>query len=327
MIKIKTRSKIFEYFLFFSLISFAAVLTVGERYHKVVSDGVLLWAAVIVPSLFPYFFITAVLSSLSVTEKIALRFSFFTKKVFNTGGITSYAFIMSLLSGFPVGAKLVSELYSLGCISETEALRASSFCATASPVFLISVVGKIMFDNVLFGVCLFAANLLSALFSGVLLAFYKRKEKPLDKYSAFFTASKNLLYDSVLSGVTSVLCVGGIIVIFYLLTEVLCVLKIIAPVKWLFSIVLGDKGLGSAAAEGLIECTRGLKTLSLGGIKFLSLPVAAATVGFGGFSVIAQSMAFLKKAKIKTAAFVLIKLLTAVIGFVFGIIFSLIFFY
>ncbi|MBO5714163.1 MAG: hypothetical protein J6R83_01920, partial [Clostridia bacterium] len=77
---------------------------------------------------------------------------------------------------------------------------------------------------------------------------------------------------------------------------------------------------------GFFEITKGLKTVSNGGITLLSLPVSAFICGFGGISVIAQSVAFLKKAKIKTAPFVLAKTLSAIFSFIIGLVFSLVFF-
>ena len=83
--------------------------------------------------------------------------------------------------------------------------------------------------------------------------------------------------------------------------------------------------MAKAIASGLIECTGGLKLLAEGNYA-LSFPIACFICGFGGLSVICQSLAFLKKAKIKTAPFLFAKVLCAVINFCLGFIFSLIFF-
>ena len=80
--------------------------------------------------------------------------------------------------------------------------------------------------------------------------------------------------------------------------------------------------VGEGAILGLFECTKGIKALSSGGITALTLPVASAICGLGGLSVIAQSTAYLKKAKIKTAVFVLAKTITAIISFFVGLLFS-----
>ena len=61
------------------------------------------------------------------------------------------------------------------------------------------------------------------------------------------------------------------------------------------------------------------------GTSFFSLPIASFIVGFGGLSVILQSIAYLKKAKIKTAPFLFGKILTAFVNFIVGFIINVIF--
>ena len=67
------------------------------------------------------------------------------------------------------------------------------------------------------------------------------------------------------------------------------------------------------------------ESLSIGGITALSLPIASFVCGFGGLAVIAQSLAYLKKAKIKTAPFLFAKLTHAVLSTVYSVILSFLF--
>ncbi len=312
---------IFALFLFLSLI-----LTVGSDYSGAVLDGLKLWLACVVPSLFPYFFITAILSALKITGKATKLFSPLMKRAFRVNGAVSYAFFMSLISGYPVGAKLVSELKINGVLSDAEATRASALCSTSSPMFMLSSVGSIMFNSPAFGLGLFICHILSALCVGVIFSFYKRKNPPTDiEMSIRAQKIDNLLYESAYSSVISCLTVGGLITLFYLFTEILLSLNILSPVISLLSPILGGRVGASGMVLGLFECTRGLKELSVGGIGLLTLPIATFICSFGGLSVIMQSVAFLKQGKIKTAPFFLAKVLMAVIGFILGLIYALCF--
>ena len=127
------------------------------------------------------------------------------------------------------------------------------------------------------------------------------------------------------SAVISILVVGGLITVFYLITEILTTLGVLTPLVNLLVQLLGDKNIAEGIVYGLFECTKGLKALSGAGINFFTLPICAALCGFGGLSVIAQSVSYLKSAKIKTAPFILAKLTMAVIGFILGLILSFIF--
>ena len=315
----------FESVAFLFLLALALLLAFGKNFSAAVTGGVSLWAACVLPALFPYFFITAVMSSMSVTGKLSNKLTPITKTLFNTGGMAGYAFFTSVISGYPVGAKTVADLKNKKLLSDAEAVRAAAFCSTSSPMFLTGSVGSIMFNNARFGLCLFAVHFISSVIIGVIFSFYKRKEKPLiSVLNESRSRVDNVLYESVYSAVISILVVGGLITVFYLLTEILTSLGILTPIVNLLSQIFGDKTIAEGVVYGLFECTKGLKAVAGGGINFFTLPVCAALCGFGGLSVIAQSVSYLKSAKIKTAPFFLAKVLSAVINFIIGIIFSVI---
>ncbi len=307
----------FEICCFSLLIALLAVLATG-KFAYAVTDGLKLWVAVIVPSLFPYFFLTVLLSSLKITGKLSGIFTPLTKRLFNVGGAVGYAYFLSIVSGYPVGAKTVADLKNAGVISKTEAIRASALCSTSCPVFLIGSVGSVMFSSVRFGIILFAVHLLSSILVGVIFSFYKRSDKPTIKTAPSFNKKvDNLFYESVYDSVLSVLVVGGIITLFYLLTQILITFNLLTPFISLLKPLFGD--LSSGVTLGLFECTTGLKEIA-GKSLSLSLPVCALLTGFGGISIIMQSLTYLKKAKIKPAPFLFAKVLQAVISFVLGFI-------
>ncbi len=182
-----------------------------------------------------------------------------------------------------------------------------------------------MLGDVKFGLALFTVHLISAVAVGVIFSFYKRKEKPL---SASERTPKKLpsLYDAVNASVTSALTVGGLIALFSVLTDMLIYFKILTPICEASRFVFGNRELGDGIVLGLIESTRGLKKITSVETTRLTLPVCAGICGFGGLSVIAQSTAFLKKAKIKTAPFLFSKVVSSVLNFCLGCIASAIFF-
>lgn len=316
----------FSFAFFAFLIAISIILAVDKAYSMVVLEGIKMWIFLVLPSLFPYFFITSCLSNLKSTQKIANFFSPLSKKLFNVSGAVGYAYFMSLLSGYPVGAKIISDLKEKKVISEPESTRAAALCSTSSPMFLLGSVGNIMFNNSLFGFLLFLSHIISSIFIGIIFSFYRRKEK-INNPSHFSPAlSDNILYESTYSAIISALIVGGMITIFYLLTEVLLAFNILSPFVNLLSFIFNDDNLGLGFSLGIFECTKGLKTISNSGILFLSLPITCSLCGFGGISILMQSLAYLKKAKIKIAPFVFSKILSAILNFLIGCAFSFLFF-
>lgn len=305
-----------KYAPLFILLSSALILSTG-KYAYAVTNGIKLWACYLLPSFLPYLFITALFSSLPATFSLSDKLTPVTRKLFGVNGSVFYAFIMSAISGYPMGSKVVADLKTSGFLSERECKTASALAATSSPAFTIGVVGNIIFRDTLFGVLLFAVNVVSAIITGFIFSIGKR-----DKSSTTLRAASSetpSFYDLTYSSVISVLVIGGIIAVFYLVSEILLSVGALTPFIKLFSFLSGDAETGKAITFGLLEFTRGLKTLGETERSIFTLPVAAFLCGFSGLSAIMQSLAYLKKAKIKTAPYLLSRLTHAVVSFLIAL--------
>lgn len=309
-----------EFLLAFILCAFAIFLCFFNGTSLAVTNGLKLWVATLVPSLFPFLVVTAFLSENSALKRSFMKFTPITKRAFGTSGLTAYAFFMSALSGYPVGAKIISDLKLSGLISDSEAKKASVFCSTSSPAFTINCVGKIMFNSTLFGVILYFINIFCALVSGVVFSLFISKDN--GKRSFSFSKGNFDFYDGVYQSVISLLVVGGIIAVFSVISEVLLSLNALYIPTKVLSLITSSDGISKAICVGAIECSNGLKLLAELNLNFFSLPVSAFLCGLGGICVMVQSVAFLKRAKIKTAVFYLGKIFQAVLGFILGCLFS-----
>lgn len=311
-----------EWTIFFILLIATLTLTIGRGYPQTVTLGISIWATSVLPSLFPYAFLSASLSRLTVTHRISKRLSPLTKKVFNTGGVTAYAFVISIIAGYPIGSKTVSDLKKGGFIGESESVRASALCSTSSPIFLISTVGCICFNSFRFGLLLLCAHLVSSIIVGFIFSFYKRKDKPIEKVFVPYQVD-NLFYESVFSAINSCLFIGGVITLFTLANKMLLDLGVLA-----LPIAIVEKTIGLRLAQGfvfgLIECTSGIIALGKSGITFLTLPLCGFLCSFGGICILMQSLTYLKGAKIKTTLFLLAKLLHGGLCFCICLLFNLI---
>ena len=138
-------------------------------------NGLDVWLTKVVPALFPFFFATKLLTEMHVVEKIAKIFNPITTRLFKTPGISSYVFLMSIISGYPVGAKLISELFKQGKIDSDAATKMNSFCSTSGPLFVIGTVGVCMFYSQIVGVIILISHILGAILNGILYRSYKSK--------------------------------------------------------------------------------------------------------------------------------------------------------
>lgn len=112
-------------------------------------SGLALWANSVVPALLPFFIATELLSYTNVTEVIGKLLNRYMKPIFNVPGIGAYAFVMGIISGYPVGAKLVTKFRQDGLCTKAEAERLLAFTNNSGPLFIIGTVGITMFGNTL----------------------------------------------------------------------------------------------------------------------------------------------------------------------------------
>ena len=109
------------------------------------TNGLTLWATCVVPSLFPFFVITNLLSHTKVVSFMGKLLDKFMRPLFNVPGIGGFAFVMGLISGYPVGAKIVSDFRENGSITKDEGERMLAFTNNSGPLFIISSVGISLF--------------------------------------------------------------------------------------------------------------------------------------------------------------------------------------
>ena len=82
------------------------------------SSAISSWMNIVLPSLLPFCIATSLLEECGAVAILAQWLQPFTTKVFGFSGTFSYAFLASCLSGYPVGAKITSESYARGQLSQ-----------------------------------------------------------------------------------------------------------------------------------------------------------------------------------------------------------------
>ena len=300
--------------IFFLCIGVIVILAFGN-YSYAVLDGIKMFSVTILPALLPFAFVSSVMSSYYFVPK---RTGKVFAKIFGIDGAFFYPFIMSLLCGYPIGAKIISDI-AKDCSNQKQVKVAGILCSTPSVSFSVSVIGRILFSDILFGFIAYCICVLSS----VIVAFTYSKiikcKSTAVSTTGRFKGEKKSFYSTVEGSVLSVFTVGGIIVLFYIFAEVLLSLNVLKPIVDLLSLFT-TKNCAETVCFGLLELTKGLNVLSV-----KSLTAVCFLCSFGGVSVILQSMAFLKKVKIKTALFLLLKIISAVLSFVLALLFSFIF--
>ena len=238
-------------------------------------DGITVWAYNVLPALFPFTVLTTLAIKLKPRSKLSL-----TKTLF--GISCDNEFVMSLLCGYPIGAKAVSDSNA----DTTTATRMCSFCSSAGPIFIIATVGAKLLQNTTATIIIVVSHFLSVILNGLI---YRRKDKAINLSEVDAHFNPEDFGNTITNSALSIISVGGLIALFYMLADMI---KNILPAS------LSDN-VAVSFVIGLLEMTNGI----LGVCKLTD--VATATVlcstllAFGGICVFLQCYAFLGKKKIK----------------------------
>ena len=294
-----------KYNIFLAIFIFYIIINMvlfPQIYINQTLNGISAWAFNVLPSVLPFIFFTNVLSSTGVVEKVSKLFSRPCKFLFNTPSISSYVFLTSAISGYPVGAKMTADLYQNGKISKNDAFKMTSFCSTSGPMFIIGAVGVGMLTNALYGYIIFLAHILGALINGVLYRKLKVKENEIDSHLISKTPQKTDLSSIVVDSALSIISVGVIIAIFFV---------VITSLSPIFNLLPSSI---SCVMEGLVEITKGCIDISSAINGKLTIIACTFIISFGGISTILQSLTMLNKLNMPLWLFVLQKLTHAIIS-------------
>lgn len=292
-----------------------AMVAQPQVYMNQALNALIVWATVLLPSLFPFILYTKFLSSLGMIEPISKLFSNVTSKLYNVSGISSFVYLMSIMSGYPVGAKLTTDLYMEGKINRGEAQRIITFCANCGPMFLVGTVGVGLLANKTAGYIMLVSHLLGALLNGLIFRKYNLNDKTTLPQKNTSSTNEDVLSKNVISSANSMFVVGAYVVIFFVLIQFL---NTILPIN--------QSSTFGALFNGFFEITHGCKDIAnLAFATNWKTVLCCFVASFGGLATAMQSITFLKKLNMKFSFFLLFKLTHAILSTVICALFCLIF--
>lgn len=286
----------------------------SDKYILSVKTGLELYAICVLPALFPFFFFSKILTELNLGYDLGVALKKPLKAMYNAPSLSGYIMIISMLCGYPLGAKLIADCYSNNLIDGNDAKAISSFTSTSGPLFVVGTVGIAMLGSKKAGFVILISHYMATLLNGLI---YKRKCLSKDKMpQAPIIHYDKILSESMLSAIKSILIVGGYVAIFNMILDVFLDIKLIYLLSNIFANLGVDSRLSTAFFAALIEITKGsLLFANCGFSPKTVLPLMAFCISFGGVSVTMQSLTFLSKCKISPAYYLLTKFTQGILAF------------
>ncbi len=287
-------------------------------------SGIALWLEVVVPALLPFFICANFMMQLGVPQKIARFFEKPVRHFFAVPGTAAFAFIMSITSGYPMGARIIADLREKCQITRAEANRMMSFCSTSGPLFMLGAVGVGLLGNVAAGWVIAISHYLGAIMNGLIFRHHGRNAKPElppveiydkknDKVKSVAIRKPQklsmvaMLTESIFSAGKTLVLICGYIVIFSLIVQFLDIFVL----QSVFT-----SPLPTSIIKGVFEFTVGTASVAeLGDVTLLmKCIICTAIISWGGISTHFQVASLVGKTDINMGFYVRAKLCHAILS-------------
>ncbi len=238
--------------------------------------GVELCLKSVVPSLLPFFVLTALFQERALPLRLGKRLEPVFRRLFRLSGAGGSVLLLGLVSGYPVGAAAASALYRSGGCGKEEAQRLLAAANNCGPAFLLGILGGRVFGRAEPAFCLLAIHICVTLWLALLLGALPGAEPEAVNARYGVTPLPAAFPKAVARAGESVLTVCAYVILFSV------------PVRFLPEVPL---------LRGAVELTGGLAAME--GFTPLNAAAAAFLFGWGGLSVCAQVLRHAQEAGLR----------------------------
>lgn len=257
--------------------------------------GIGLWYGAVVPTLFPFLIMTNFIKGTGSVRKIPAKV---------------YPFVMAILSGYPMGARIAGDYYRDGVIDSQKLKDILSYSMVTGPAFLIGAVGISFYQSSRLGYILAISHYLGALLNGMVLSGLHITKAAVFKGGAQGKTGRGesqfdgksyseILTDSILDSFRTIGIVLAYLMMFMILTDLL---------QFSGALQTFGESWGSGLVKGLLEMTVGCSSISLCQASLKTKFVLTSfLISFGGMSVIGQSMSMLRNCQVTLGEVIKIK--------------------
>lgn len=288
----------------FTILLFILFLTFPVSVFEGTSTGIALWFNKILPTLFPFFIISGMLTRTGAASFISGCFAPLVCRIFSINSQGGYAILCGFLCGYPVGSKVVADLRKERLITREEGAYLLSFCNNTSPMYILNyLVLQIFQDSSLLVPTILILSGTPVFCSFIFRRFYtleKYKTKAPDCSSTKPTCNYSLLLDSTIKdSMENIAKIGGYIVVFSILNQIL--MDLFFP-----------SSIGTTIFLASLEMTTGTELIYAAINSFeLRYVLLLFLTSFGGWCCAAQTSSMIRETELRIFPYIVQKLITA----------------
>ena len=277
------------------------------------------------PSLFPFLVISGIIISYDGVNIYSKLLGGIICKPLRLPKSCSFVIIISILCGYPIGAKYACDLYQDNIIDFNTYGRLLSIASNASPLFIIGAVGASMLQNSTLGYLLLISNIISCICMSWII--------PCKNFSHINIISKinsikpkrnigMILKESIDNSIKTTLSIGGFIVLFSVFNNIIKsnIIFDIATNKLCILLKL-PKNFIQGSLLGLVEMTNGCFLVSSSSaLTIYKFTLISFLISFSGLSIISQVYSFTYRFNLPIKTYIIRKFFQGIISSIVSLI-------
>lgn len=280
-------------------------------------NGAVLFFYKVFPSLFSFLVVSNIIINCDGISIYAKLFGKILCRPLRLPNSCSFTLIISMLCGYPLGAKYACDLYENRSINYNTLQRLLNIASNSSPLFMLGSVGISMFKSPSIGYIFLLSNLISCMIMGMILPssqdytntnFIENSSYPQDTAIGIFKSS-------IENSIKTCLSIGGFITAFSVVNNILNHNSVFNLITMKISHILGiSNSVVAGTLLGIVEMTNGCNIVSDSAENiYIKIFLVSFLFTFSGFSIISQVYSFTYKFKVSMKIYTLRKVLHGII--------------
>lgn len=289
------------------------ILAVPKTCIDAAISGALLFFYKVFPSLFSFLVVSNIILSYDGVYIYSKVLGSTICKPFKLPRSCSFVLIISVLCGYPLGAKYACDLYERNIIDLRTCERLLNIASNASPLFMLGSVGISMLKSSHIGYILLISNLLSCIVMGLLIPSKIANKKDVPEKNHIFPNMNigNVLKNSVENSIKTCLSIGGFVTAYSVVNSMI-------QANYLFNVIVTQisnifhisKDIVEGSILGIVEMTNGCSLISSSNAPIITkIAIVSFLFTFSGLSIISQVYSFTYKLDISMKKYALRKVL------------------
>lgn len=272
-------------------------------------NGVLLFFYKVFPSLFSFLVVSNIILSYDGVYIYSKLLGNAICKPLRLPKNCSFVLIISVLCGYPLGAKYACDLYERSIIDLKTFERLLNIASNASPLFMLGSVGISMLKSSYIGYILLLSNIISCAAMGFVLPSRITNKKDVPEKSHIYSNMNigNVLKSSVENSIKTSLSIGGFVTAYSVIINILKNNQLFSIIiQQLSNIMNISKDVLEGSILGIIEMTNGCNLIASSAASiYTKIAIVSFLFTFSGLSIISQVYSFTYKFDISMKKYIL----------------------